>query len=137
MKLIYVALAGFILLIWLGIFDPHPRGVITSRRTILANTPFTLQTINNHLTLQSNSPLTIAIDPIGYVAIWQMRDGEREWLRHWQTWPHVRAVDNEIWVVWEDGLITVWINQEILWKDVPVRLECPCRVSQGVEVFMR
>lgn len=137
MKLFYSVLALFILLIWSGVFDPQPSGELSLWRPIPAETAFALRTIDDQLTVDASSPLTIAIDPVGYVGIWQLRAGERIWLRQWQTWPHLRERDNEIWLDWEDGKMTVWINQELLWKDVAMSLDCPCEVGSRVEVFLR
>lgn len=135
MKLFYLALASSILLIWLGLFDRQPLGQLSDQQFIPAATPFTVRVVGTRLTIEAESPFTIAIDPTGYVAIWQMRDGEREWLRRWQTWPHVRESENEISAEWQAGALKIWINQELLWDDVPMTLDCPCQITTSSQTF--
>lgn len=76
-----------------------------------------------------STALTVAVSPLGYLAIWEESDaGGRQHLMPWQPWPHVRTdmQENEIWldVVQAEGLgqadgranVTAWVNRERLWQ---------------------
>lgn len=67
--------------------------------------------------------LTVAVSPLGYVAIWEQGDdGAPVYYLPWQTWPHARpgAATNEIWLdIEQDGgptRVTAWLNRERLWQ---------------------
>lgn len=69
------------------------------------------------------SRLTVAVSPLGYVAVWEEENGgEPFYLMAWQPWPHVRTgtAENEIWVDVDNStgyaMITAWIDRELLWQ---------------------
>jgi hypothetical protein len=67
--------------------------------------------------------LTVAVSPLGYVAIWEDGDaGGPVYHRPWQPWPHARrgAAPNEVWLDVADvngrARIKAWVNRELLWQ---------------------
>jgi len=57
--------------------------------------------------------LIIAVSPLGYAAVWQVIDNEVKAIQPWQTWPHIRPVDNELWLDVQDGELTIRFNREL------------------------
>ncbi len=66
--------------------------------------------------------LTVAVSPLGYLAVREESAAGPQYHMPWQTWPHVRPEmqENEIWldVEQQDGRATVmaWVNRERLWQ---------------------
>jgi hypothetical protein len=75
-----------------------------------------------------------AVSPLGYVAVWEERDGATLYHLPWQTWPHVKtgSEPNEIRIDNQAGQITVRLNRELLWRgEVALRDEAPGLFSQS------
>ena len=150
-----LAAMTIITLIAMGIFDPQPVGELQWERplptlTLKPQTPqlvpldidlsdidYSLRLTAVHqsgdpdsgygLALGQQSPLIIALSPLGYTAIWQQPDSAFSlqpsvFYFPWQTWPHVRPGSNEIWVDVirgqepSTGHITIRLNRELLWS---------------------
>lgn len=145
-----VTAAGAVILIWSGAFDPLPASpVLQTERPGRLSLPghgeaFFPQPASpaatNSIRLTAAHAggeldsgyglrlgddaqgLTVAVSPLGYVTVWETRDGDKFDILPWQTWPHVRLGDeaNEIWLVIEgDGevqQVMVWVNRELLWQ---------------------
>ncbi len=57
----------------------------------------------------------VTVSPLGNVAVWQERGGERTYFRDPAPFPHVRPAANEIWVDMADGQMTLRLNREWVW----------------------
>lgn len=145
--------AALVLLIALGAFDPRPLGppagsdrpgplslavrgemlrpqpwpfaATPARRSIHLTAAYVAGEADSGygLALGEQGALTVAVSPLGEVAVWEATAGAapRYWLP-WQPWPHVRpgAATNELWLdVDTTGgptRVTAWINRERLWQ---------------------
>lgn len=145
-SLLLTAVAG-IGLISAGVFDPKPLGPLQHRSApgerILAagesdlqwlqeplpDTPFSARLTAAHVAgemdagygLALGAPqahLVVAVSPLGYVAVWEMAEGQRLDRMPWQRWPHVRRdhEPNEIHFDVEEDQILVRVNHELLWQ---------------------
>ena len=64
----------------------------------------------------SAAALVLALSPNGYVAIWEETLNGKRYLLPWQSWPHVRPGENEIWLQREGKRWQARINRELLWE---------------------
>jgi hypothetical protein len=137
-----VTTAALILLIAGGHFDPRPVGPLreswpaADRKSPplteqlawlddeLPPPPFSLRLragpdhgavdVGYGLMLQNGSEsLAIAVSPAGYAAVWRTVDNEVEMIQPWQTWPHIRRMDNELWLDVQDEALTIRFNREL------------------------
>ena len=69
--------------------------------------------------------LITAVSPLGYAAVWEhqspltVTDNQLPITNYhspFQTWPHVRSDENEIWLDVVDGRVTIRINRELYWQ---------------------
>lgn len=156
---LFAALAVITAAVALGVFDPQPPGPLRVTRapggwTVGADSAEWLPDplppvagvhldaawrsgeLDSGFGLLWGTPqahLGVAVSPLGYVAVWEERDGARRDHLPWQTWPHVRPgrSGNEIWLDRHADGLTVRVNREILWRAAGDALPpCdPCAVA--------
>ena len=77
----------------------------------------------------------IKLSPLGYLTIAQSPISNLQSpisLLPWQTWPHVRPNQNEIWLDVDGSQWTVRVNRELLWVgEVAGRVERVGVVGEG------
>jgi len=63
--------------------------------------------------LTGRESVIVAVSPLGYAAVWRVVDNEVAVIQPWQTWPHIRRIDNELWLDVQDEALTIRFNREL------------------------
>jgi len=104
-------------------WQPSPFATLPARRSVRLTAHHVSGEMDSGYGLAlGGGALTVAVSPLGEVAVWATTAGERRYLLPWQPWPHVRtgAASNEIWLdidaTANPAHVTAWVNRERLWQ---------------------
>ena len=131
---VFTTVVLIILLVWLAAFDPKPIGALQQEWAIAELTDvnwigeahddysviaeFDSRDPTALLIGTPDSYISIAVNPVGYLAVWEQIGEQQTKLRPWQTWVHVKPQQNEIWLNVEQDKWTVRINREVYYDGV-------------------
>lgn len=126
-----------VMLVQRGTWDPKPMGEsvlvlepgsINGRQLLTSvdgpfSTRVTMQmpSAQAALVVQSEaSALYLALDSIGFLAIWEQVGERRSDMVPWQTWPHLDSAENEIWLDADDNRWQIRFNRELFYDGEPL-----------------
>jgi len=104
-------------------WQPSPFAALPARRSLRLTARHISGEMDSGYGLAlGDGALTVAVSPLGEVAVWATTAEEKRYLLPWQPWPHVRtgAASNEIWLdidaTTNPARVIAWVNRERLWQ---------------------